>query len=471
MSRSKLAKLLCLLFLPFMLAAQQSKKPRVLILSDIEADPDDTQSFCRFLLYSNQWDIEGLIATTSIHQKERVAPESILKILDAYKKVQPNLLKHEPGYPSYESLRSKVKKGLAVYGMQGVGEGKDSEGSEWVLKALLKKDDRPLWVCVWGGPNTLAQALWKIQHTMTAEAAEKIYRKLRVYTISDQDDSGPWIRNTFPSVFFVVTPGYAYSKATWIGIMGAMPGSNTEVVSNDWLAKNIQQGHGPLGALYPDVAYGMEGDTPSFLGLINNGLNDPEHPNYGGWGGRYEYYLPALEQSNNGMFSRPDWPKDLAETRPIWTNASDSVVSSIDKKTYYGNRETIWRWRTEFQNDFAARMQWTTKSFKECNHAPAIKLAHADTLRMKSGQSFRLSAAGTTDPDGDSMSYLWFVYKEAGMYKGPLHFPIAAGNMYEVPFVAPTVESEQTIHMILKVTDKGTPALTSYKRVIITVEP
>ena len=104
--------------------AQSNKKLRVLVLSDIEADPDDTQSLIRFLLYSNQWDVEGFIATTSIHQQARVAPESILKVLDAYKKVQPNLLKHEKGYPTYDELKPRVKKGLAVYGMQGVGEGK-----------------------------------------------------------------------------------------------------------------------------------------------------------------------------------------------------------------------------------------------------------------------------------------------------------------------------------------------------------
>lgn len=470
-TRAVLQSLCLLLLLPVTASAQPAQKPRVLILSDIEADPDDTQSFVRFLLYSNQWDVEGLIATTSIHQQHRVAPESIIKVLDAYKKIQPNLLKHEPGYPTYPFLRSKVKKGLAMYGMQAVGEGKDSEGSEWVLKALLKNDDRPLWVCVWGGPNTLAQALWKVKHTLSESAAEKIYKKLRVYTISDQDDAGPWIRTNFPSVFFVVTPGYNYNRATWLGISFPVPGSNAEVVSADWLAKNIQQGHGPLGAVYPDVAYGMEGDTPSFLNLINNGLNDPEHPNYGGWGGRYEYFLPPFEDSNTGMFKRENWPQDQPETRPIWTNASDSVVSPTDKKAHYGNRETIWRWRVEFQNDFAARMQWTTKTYKECNHPPVIKLAHSNHLRLKSGQSILLSANGTTDPDGDSMSYLWFPYREAGTYKGPLRFPIAAGNMYEVPFIAPTVDSEQTIHMILKVTDKGSPALTRYQRVIITVEP
>jgi len=451
--------------------AQNSKKPRVLVLTDIEADPDDTQSLIRFLLYSNEWDVEGLIATTSIHQRTRVAPESILKVLDAYKKVQQNLLKHEKGYPSFDQLRPLVKKSLAVYGMQGVGEGKDSEGSDWIIKVLEKQDDRPLWVCIWGGPNTIAQALWKIKNTKSAGEAEKLYKKLRVYTISDQDDSGPWIRKNFPGIFYVVTPGYNYNKATWLGMSFPMPGSNTEVISNDWLAKNIQQGHGPLGAAYPDVAYGMEGDTPSFLNLIINGLNDPEHPNYGGWGGRYEFYLPEFEDSNTGMFKRDNWPKDEPETRAIWTNANDSIVSAADKKSYVGNRETIWRWRTEFQNDFAARMLWTTKNFDECNHPPVPMLAHSDHLTVKSGETFHLSAAGTTDPDGDSMSYLWFQYPEAGTYKGIVSFRPYSPNLYDIPVTAPVVKNAQTIHFILKVTDKGTPALTRYKRVIVSVLP
>ncbi|HEU4861089.1 MAG TPA: nucleoside hydrolase-like domain-containing protein [Chitinophagaceae bacterium] len=451
--------------------AQTDKKQRVLVLTDIEADPDDAQSLIRFLLYSNQWDVEGLIATTSIHQQTRVAPESILKILDAYKKIQPNLLKHEKGFPSYDLLRSKVKKGPAVYGMQGVGEGKDSEGSDWIIKILEQQDNRPLWISVWGGPNTLAQALWKIQKTKRPEEAEKLYKKLRIYTISDQDDSGPWIRKNFPSVFFILTPGYNYANATWLGIAFPLPGSNPEVISNEWLAKNIQQGHGPLGAAYPDVAYGMEGDTPSFLNLISNGLSDPEHPNYGGWGGRYEFYLPTFEDSNTGMFKRENWPKDEPETRAIWTNAADSVVSPIDKKIYGGNKETIWRWRTEFQNDFAARMLWATKNFSECNHPPVPMLAHSNHITVKSGEQFRLSAAGTTDPDGDSMSYLWFQYKEAGTYKSTVSFRPYAPNLYELPVTAPVVDTAQTIHFILKVTDKGTPSLTRYKRVIVTVVP
>ncbi|HMG90368.1 MAG TPA: nucleoside hydrolase-like domain-containing protein [Chryseolinea sp.] len=450
-------------------AAQQSQKPRVIVLSDIEADPDDAQSLVRFLLYANQWDVEGLIATTSIHQKSRVAPESIEKILRAYQVVQPNLVKHEPGYQSYDQLKSTIKKGLPVYGMDGVGEGKDSEGSEWIIQALSKSDQRPIWFCVWGGPNTLAQALWKIKNTKSATDAQKLFNKVRIYTISDQDDSGPWIRKTFPEIFFVLTPGYNYTYATWLGMMFPYPGSNKDVVSNEWLAQHIQQGHGPLGTVYPDVAYGMEGDTPSFLNLIDNGLSNPEHPNLGGWGGRYELYLPEFRDSNTGRFVRENWPKDEPETRPIWTNANDSV--RFNNESYITNQATIWRWREAFQSDFAARMLWCTKPYQEANHPPKPKVAHPATFTVKSGEQFHLNADGTTDPDGDSMSYLWFQYKEAGTYTGVVSFRPYAANLYDLPVTAPNVKKPETIHFILQVKDKGTPALTRYKRIIVTVVP
>jgi hypothetical protein len=453
-----------------LVSAQVNKKLRVVVTTDIEADPDDSQSLIRFLTYSNQWDVEGLIATTSIHQKNRVAPESILTILEAYNKVQPNLLKHEKGFPSFIEIKTKVKKGLPIYGMEGVGKNHDSEGSEWITNILKKNDERPVWVCVWGGTNCLAQSLWKIKQTMPAEQAEKLYKKLRIYAISDQDDAGPWIRKTFPGIFFICSPGYTYGDATWLGFSFGMPGSNKEVVSNEWIAKNIQQGHGPLGAAYPDVAYGMEGDSPSFMSLISNGLNDPEHPDYGGWGGRYIYYTPELSNKPD-LIARPNWPVTEKETRPLWANAEDSVYSTVDKTWQKSIQATIWRWREEYQNDFAARMEWTTKNYNEVNHPPVPKLAHPDHFTVKSGSQFHLSATGTYDPDGDSLSYLWFQYPEAGTYKGIITFSPYAANLYDLPVTAPVVTSPQTIHFILKVTDKGTPRLTRYKRVIVTVVP
>ena len=456
---------------PLMSFTQTTAKLRVLVLTDIEADPDDTESLIRFLTYCNQWDVEGLIATTSIHQKTRVAPESIVRVLETYKLVQPNLLKHEKGYPEYDFLLSKVKKGLPEYGMQAVGEGHDSEGSDWIIKVLEKDDQRPVWIPVWGGVNTLAQAIWKIKNTKDKQEAEKMFGKIRIYTISDQDDAGPWIRKTFPGMFYICSPGYSYGRATWLGMSFGFPGSNTSVVSNEWLAKNIQQGHGPLGAAYPDVAYGMEGDTPAFLSLISNGLNDPEHPNYGGWGGRYEFYLPVLDTSVSIFPKRPNWPVDKSETRALWTNAEDSVISGVDKKAYKSIQATIWRWREEYQNDFAARIEWTVKEYNQTNHPPVPMLANGDLMTVKSGELFHLSANGTTDPDGDSMSYLWFQYPEAGTFKGYVNFSPYARNLYDLPVTAPVVDHEVTIHFILKVTDKGSPPLTRYKRVIVTVQP
>ncbi len=462
--------LVALTFLSLDNFAQSNQKLRVLILTDIEADPDDAQTLVRFLTYSNQWDVEGLIATTSIHQKNWAAVETIHDIVDAYAKVQPNLLKHESGYPSATFLKTKIKKGLEKYGMEGVGEGKDSEGSEWIIKVLEKQDNRPLWLSVWGGSNCLAQALWKIKSTKTSAEAEKLYQKLRVYTISDQDDSNPWIRKTFPSIFFITSPGFTYMTATWRGINVKQEGFNNEVISNEWISKNIQQKHSILGTKYPDVAYGMEGDTPTYMGLINNGLNTPEMPNYGGWGGRYELKIPEFVEPKPNAYVKVV-QKEEPETRPIWTNASDSVVSSLNNKSYIGNLETILRWREDFQNDFAARMDWTFSEFKDANHPPVPKLNHAEKITLKSGEKFFLDAKSTTDPDGDALSYYWLQYREAGTYVGNISFRPYAANMYRVPFTAPQVDRPETIHFILKVTDKGQPALSRYKRVVVTVEP
>src|SRR4030042_1469114 len=278
---------LFLMFTPGLLSAQEIQKCRVIILTDVENEPDDTESLVRLLLYSNVLDIKGIIATTSVHMKKEVHPESVLKVIMAYGKVRENLLKHESGFPEADSLRQLVKQGLPEYGMGGVGTGKDSQGSDWIIKILEENDPRPLWICIWGGPNTLAQSLYKIRQTRSEADAMKLIKKLRVYTISDQDDSGVWMRKYFPDLFYIVSPG-GYGTSTWSAINTVVPGLSNETISNKWLAQNIQQGHGPLGAVYPDVAYGMEGDTPTFLYLIINGFNRPEHPDWGGWGGRYE---------------------------------------------------------------------------------------------------------------------------------------------------------------------------------------
>ena len=98
--------LLCLLvgWLGLAAPAGAADKPRLFVLTDIENEPDDAQSLVRLLTYANQFDIEGLVATTSIHQRHKTAAWRIREIVAAYGQVQANLLLHEPGYPSAEQL-------------------------------------------------------------------------------------------------------------------------------------------------------------------------------------------------------------------------------------------------------------------------------------------------------------------------------------------------------------------------------
>ncbi len=284
-----------------------------------------------------------------------------------------------------------------------------------------------------------------------------------------------WIRKNFPDLFYIVSPGDDYGTATWSAINSFIKGINNKEISNGWILKNIQQGHGPLGAVYPDVAYGMEGDTPSFLNLIPNGLNYPEHPEWGGWGGRYELYKPKFDSLKRGNSGVPIVP----ETRPIWTDAVDNYIPYLsneygrtvraDSLAFKSNKATLWRWRDDFQNDFAARMSWCTESYKNSNHPPVPKLLVPDHITVKSGEGFSLNATAT-DPDGDNLSYLWFNYPEAGSYKEPIKIN-SAENIYNAYVIAPEVEKKETAQFILRVTDKGTPPLSRYKRVFVTILP
>ena len=466
-------------------------KHRLFVLTDVGADNDDNQSLVRLVLYSNDIDIEGLVATTSTFMMDRTNPQIIRDVIDAYSEVRSNLVQHDSHYPTGAYLQSLIKVGVPVYGMAGVGPGKDSEGSNLLISALKKPDPRPLWVSIWGGPNVLAQALWKIRSTESAIEAQRLIGKLRVYAILDQDDSGMWIRKEFPDLFYICS-GCATRPFTGGRGFNMPPDPTADMVSKEWIAKNVQEGHGPLGEVYPDTAYGNEGDTPSYLSLIPNGLNDPEHPDFGGWGGRFQYIIPdfvpptpvppSVRSQNVVLHTSP-------ETRPFWTNAEDSyptpmaprgrgsfgLVAQTTDNTLPAKSFlfTTSRWREDVQNDFAARMEWTTKPFSQANHPP-IPVLGANTpeeFYVHSGKEFHLNATGSHDPDGDSLSYYWFEYVEAGDVPEPINIRPFAQNLADLPVVAPAVTSPKTVHFILRVTDKGTPPLSRYKRVIVHILP
>src|SRR5579875_3272879 len=150
------------------------------------------------------------------------------------------------------------------------------------------------------------------------------------------------MRREFPDLFYIVQPSTLtsgeYAYATWTGISGDMyyrngDGADLTTVTNEWLEKNIRIG--PLGKLYPRFMFIMEGDTPSFLGLIDNGLNAYRRPDWGGWGGRYVYRQP------------------YGETHAIWTQGGDlfsrvtsqDEVTGIDGQQHISDQATIWRWR------------------------------------------------------------------------------------------------------------------------------
>jgi len=441
---------------------------RVFVLTDISNEPDDEESLVRFLVYANDYDVEGLVATTSTWLRSGTREDLIHRQIQAYGQVRDNLLAHAPGFPAVEQLLGVTRTGQTAYGMAAVGEGKSTEGSRHLLAAADRDDDRPLWISVWGGANTLAQALWDARRDRSPADLENLVSRLRVYTISDQDDAGPWLRREFPGLCYIVSPSTTdwkeYWRATWTGISGDRhykngPFHRFELVDNPWLEANVIQDHGPLGALYPKLEYIMEGDTPSFLGLIDNGLGWHVSPAYGGWGGRYALY------------------QAYGESRPIWTNNQDSrdTVTAANGQTVTSDPATIWRWREHFQHDFAARMDWcVTSDFRKANHNPIAVLNQDRTKRVlevavQPGDTVRLSARGSADPDGDALRHRWFVYSEAGTMTDDVALQDDTGE--QTALVAPQVDKPAALHVILQVEDDGSPSLVAYRRAIIKVAP
>ncbi|KAE9401395.1 DUF1593-domain-containing protein [Gymnopus androsaceus JB14] len=455
-------------------------KPRVFILSDISNEPDDAESLVRYLLYSHQFQTEGLVACTSTWMRNKVCPQDMHRIIDAYERVVDNLNAHV--HPTAQYLPAYHFRGLIRKGANG-DDIPLSEGGQLLLERIQVSTDQPLWVLCWGGTNVLAQVLLRIEKLHGETEAIQLRSQLRVYAISDQDDTGAWIRHRYPDLFYIVSiHGWNhYTLAAWTGISGDQyyhfdqGGPDFSKMTKEWIKSHIQIG--PLGTAYPDYLFIPEGDTPTFLYLIQNGLGVSEHPNYGSWGGRYQ----RTDISPNGLASMH------------YGDAIDRVIGA-DGRVYMTNHGTIWRWRDAFQNDFAAHMQWTLSGdFAQANHHPVISIngdASLETvyLEAEAGSTITLDASGTYDPDpSDTLSFVWFHYKDPSATqtwvdaevadlvitsldsesrKVKITIPLADKCCVELMSREPCLWG-QLMHLILQVTDNGSPALTSYRRVLI----
>jgi hypothetical protein len=272
-------------------------------------------------------------------------------------------------------------------------------------------------------------------------------------------------------LFYIVQPSTQdsgdYYYATWTRISGDVyyrngAGADTSTVTNDWIDSHIRS-KGVLGKLYPRFLFIMEGDTPSFLSLIDNGLNSYRRPDWGGWGGRYVRRLPR------------------AETHLVWTQGGDlfsrvtsqDTVRGADGREYVSDPATIWRWREAFQNDFAARMDWTIRDYAHANHNPKLSVNGDDgkgqiLVDAEVEQPVTLDASRSSGPDGQNLHFVWFHYAEAGGTGTSLADVKIDNDDAAVAHVTPTAVCRAqwlpnrqrcvgsgVAHVILAVTDEG----------------
>ena len=439
-------------------------------------------------------------------------------IVDAYAKAYPNLKVHDPDYPSPEELRSKIKWGNVDFD----GDfSKDTEGSDLIKSLLLDDEPGPLYVTAQGGESTIARALKSIhdQYANTPHwkaIRDKLSSKLIIIPSGDQDDTDAgYIRPNWPGVRKYLLYGINFGY----GAQDHAAAEDKIYFSPEWTQQNISS-RGALGALYrvwgdgkqfvkgdrtdyfglsgytaqqlaetgymvwmpphPKGSFLGEGDTPTFLNLIKIGLRAYENPQWGGWGGR----MPAGTQPVFSFSSvkPPILPADTPGiARGLAPAGEDSGKATVPKG---GSVISI-----EFhpppvptraaaisagffaaaQNDFAARMLWSvTPKFSEANHPPSVSVRGPLDIAAFPGGNVRLQAE-VSDPDHDSVTLTWWQYNDAGTYPGDITFsdPAALTTTLRVPSDA---KPGQTIHVIGEATDNGTPRLSRYQRVVITVQ-
>lgn len=424
--------LACLWAMPAPAGGALPTRPRTIITTDGESD--DKCSFVRFLLYTTDFDIAGLIYTNSRWHPKGNGTRWMHDFIDEYAKVHSNLLVHHPDYPTPEHLKSLIYVGqMDRVGKAGVGEGQDTPGSDRIVEVLLDDDPRPVWLQAWGGLNNICQALYRIR-TSHPDQLGRAIEKARVYAIAEQDDLRGWMHTEMPDVMYILN-GHQFWRVIAYAHDRRNPHAGHEIYTTQWLREHIKS-KGPLGAIYPRSLM-EEGDSPAFFHLIDTGLRSTEHPSWGGWGGRFQRSGPTN----------------------LWIDAPDDG----------DNTKPLWRFIVTISEDFAARMAWTVASrYEDANHAPQVILKHDENLRVAPGSQVSLDASASTDPDGDELEFKWWVYSEAGTYNGNVE--IRNSDTPRPVVVVPKDAAGRTIHVICEMRDRATYPITRYRRVVLTAD-
>ncbi|TWU49580.1 DUF1593 domain-containing protein [Rubripirellula reticaptiva] len=318
-------------------AAAADERPRLFVLTDIGGDPDDQQSLVRLMVYCNELQIEGLVASASGTPGElKVATtrtDLIREIVSAYGKVRENLARHSKGWPETETLLEVIQSGNPQRGLEYVGEEHDTSGSTLLIERVdAGSVNHPLNIAIWGGQTDLAQALWRVREDRGVDGLADFVKRFRVYDIADQDGIADWMQAEFPDMYYILSKAKKGSDKRNASFRGMYLTGDESLTSREWIDTNVRS-TGPLGALYPTKTWTSpnphgcmkEGDTPSWFFFLPNGHNNPTNPSKPGWGGQFF-------QASDGWYR--------------------------DDQSTMDHRETVSRWRLEFQNDFALRMSW-----------------------------------------------------------------------------------------------------------------
>ena len=467
-------------------------KTRLIVMADMGNEPDEEQQMTHLLMYANMVDIEGLIACSGkyLHShrtdgRTNVHPELFHKLVNGYASVHGNLKKHAQGWPEPNDLRSIIKSGTPDYGIAAVRPGRSNEASKLIEKAILKDDPRKLYIVGNAGTNTLAQALVDLQRTRSGEEMERLCAKIIVFENGAQDNSGAWIAAEYPAIAWHRSNHQTYAYGG--------PGGGVEIVKgpytwepfartaggqNEWSTRHIMQDHGPLGACFPprrmhDRLHFLEGGgTIPWMGLVNHGMTDPEHLDWGGWSGRFS------RVRHKNVYSRHQDVRPDEREREFSVFEADSEsedwTDPIHGDTFSGRYVPVWRFRRAMFNDFRGRMDWCVKRFQDANHNP-IASVNGDksdrilTWKASPGQTIRFDASASVDPDGDEMDFRWWNYAEAGTYSGQIMFSGVSAEA--VSLTIPNDAAGTELHVILTAQDRNEIVrMYDYRRVVIRIE-